>query len=34
MLGDSIKHQEEPLVNFNVGPQSEEFEVLVDPGAD
>ncbi|RMB99553.1 hypothetical protein DUI87_23806 [Hirundo rustica rustica] len=27
-------HQEEPIVNFEVGPQHEEFEFLVDTGAD
>lgn len=29
-----MRHQDEPLVNFEVGPQSEEFEFLVDTGAD
>ncbi|RMC20888.1 hypothetical protein DUI87_01741 [Hirundo rustica rustica] len=27
-------HQEEPIVNFEIGPQHEEFEFLVDTGAD
>nr|XP_032600664.1 uncharacterized protein LOC116806968 [Taeniopygia guttata] len=29
-----MNHQEEPLVNFEVGPHYEEFEFLVDTGAD
>lgn len=33
MIGDLMSHQERPLVNFEVGPQSEEFEFLVDTGA-
>lgn len=27
-------HQEEPIVNFEVGPQHEEYEFVVDTGAD
>lgn len=34
MIGDLMRHREEPLVNSEVGPQSEEFEFLVDTGAD
>lgn len=29
-----MNHQEEPLVNFEVGPQGEEYEFLVNTGAD
>ncbi|RMC03746.1 hypothetical protein DUI87_19498 [Hirundo rustica rustica] len=29
-----MEQQDEPLVNFDVGPQSEEYEFLVDTGAD
>lgn len=29
-----FQHLEEPLVNFEVGPLNEEFEFLVDTGAD
>lgn len=33
-IGDPMQHLEEPLVNFEVGPLNEEFEFLVDTGAD
>lgn len=29
-----MDHLEEPLVNFEIGPQNDEFEFLVDTGAD
>lgn len=32
-MGDVTNHQEEPLVNFEIGPQNDEFEFLVDTGA-
>ncbi|RMB95972.1 hypothetical protein DUI87_27557 [Hirundo rustica rustica] len=31
---DPMSHQEEPMVNFEIGPHQEDFEFLVDTGAD
>ncbi|RMC12109.1 hypothetical protein DUI87_11244 [Hirundo rustica rustica] len=32
-MGDPLYHREDPIVNFEVGPQNETFEFLVDTGA-